>query len=77
MTCEEAVARLYEYLDRELDPGTRRRVRQHLARCRPCTDKVHFEAYFLAQLRRCLVSERAPASLYRRLEALVAAVRVK
>jgi anti-sigma factor (TIGR02949 family) len=41
--CEEALRRLFEYLDAELQAEPQREVEQHLARCRSCFSRLEFE----------------------------------
>jgi anti-sigma factor (TIGR02949 family) len=41
--CEEALHRLFEYLDAELDRQSLRAMEQHLERCRSCFSRVEFE----------------------------------
>jgi anti-sigma factor (TIGR02949 family) len=41
--CEEALHRLFEYLDAELDRRSQREMEQHLERCRSCFSRVEFE----------------------------------
>lgn len=41
--CEEALRRLAEYLDAELDGNARHELEQHLERCRSCFSRVEFE----------------------------------
>jgi anti-sigma factor (TIGR02949 family) len=41
--CEEALRRLFEYLDAELAEVERRAVDDHLERCRSCFSRVEFE----------------------------------
>lgn len=43
MGCEEALRRLAEYLDRELDAPTRAMVDEHLNLCRSCYTRSEFE----------------------------------
>lgn len=50
-TCEEAFRRLDDYLDRELSPGERARVEEHLEFCEMCASEYRFEASFLVQVR--------------------------
>lgn len=45
--CEEALARVYEYLDGELDPDIRERIHRHLEVCRKCYPFFNFERLFL------------------------------
>jgi anti-sigma factor (TIGR02949 family) len=41
--CEEALRRLFEYLDAELHGDSHREMEQHLERCRSCFSRVEFE----------------------------------
>jgi anti-sigma factor (TIGR02949 family) len=41
--CEEALRRLFEYLDAELHGDSQREMKQHLERCRSCFSRVEFE----------------------------------
>jgi anti-sigma factor (TIGR02949 family) len=41
--CEEALRRLFEYLDAELHAEPLREMEQHLERCRSCFSRVEFE----------------------------------
>lgn len=50
ITCEQALARLYEYLDGELDPGAEAEVRRHLEICKRCYPLFNFEGMFLDYL---------------------------
>jgi len=44
--CREALARLYDYLDRELTPERAEEVAEHLRHCRHCFDRAEFERNF-------------------------------
>lgn len=71
LSCEEALRRLAQYLDRELDAEENERVAGHLALCRRCFSRAEFERRLrerLAALRRRAVD---PA-LKERIRALVA-----
>ena len=53
--CEEALRRLFEYLDAELHGEPQREMEHHLERCRSCFSRVEFEKRlkaFTAQLGR-------------------------
>ena len=41
--CEEALRRLFEYLDAELHAEPRHEMEQHLERCRGCFSRLEFE----------------------------------
>jgi anti-sigma factor (TIGR02949 family) len=43
LDCEEAIGRLFEFLDRELDPALEREMERHLAACRGCFSRAEFE----------------------------------
>ena len=43
ISCEEALRRLFDYLDAELAGESQREVEQHLERCRNCFSRLEFE----------------------------------
>jgi mycothiol system anti-sigma-R factor len=62
MDCDDALHRVYEYLDGEMTMWRRRAIARHLDECPPCADGFTFEV----ELRRIVVSkcqEQAPQSL--------------
>jgi mycothiol system anti-sigma-R factor len=61
--CEEASARLFEYLDGELDGVSEEEVRRHLEVCKLCYPRVQFEKHFLEALRRSRNGGRASDAL--------------
>jgi mycothiol system anti-sigma-R factor len=42
--CEDAVHRLYHFLDGELDDARRADIKRHLDECLPCLEAFDFEA---------------------------------
>lgn len=52
ISCREAIERVYEFLDGELDPGWMERVRRHAEICARCTPHFEFERAFLEHVRR-------------------------
>lgn len=56
ISCSEAVRRLWEYLEDQVDADDRIRVEEHLALCRRCCG----EAEFTAALRELLRSAAGP-----------------
>lgn len=42
ISCDEAVSRLWEYLEKELTGTSRARIEEHLAVCRRCCGEVRF-----------------------------------
>jgi anti-sigma factor (TIGR02949 family) len=67
VNCEEVLAHLADYLDRELDGPFSARVEHHLERCRGCFSRAEFERRLKA-----LVRESADRPASERLRARVA-----
>jgi mycothiol system anti-sigma-R factor len=66
MDCDDALHRVYHYLDGELTVWKRRAIRRHLEECPPCAQGFDFEI----EVRRVVAiscSEEAPADLRRRI----------
>jgi mycothiol system anti-sigma-R factor len=66
MDCDDALLRIYEYLDGEMTVWRRRAITRHLDECPPCADGFVFEL----EIRRIVVSkcrEEAPVSLRRKI----------
>ncbi len=61
--CDEASARLFEYLDGELDGVSEDEVRRHLEVCEACYPRVEFEKHFLEALRRSRNGGQASSAL--------------
>ncbi len=66
ISCEEASARLFEYLDGELEGMSEDEVRLHLETCEACYPRVQFEKHFLEALRRSKDGGRVSESLRER-----------
>ncbi len=60
--CADAVTRLYEYLDGELDAATMQAVADHLRRCSPCLEMFDFQAE-LREVVKSKCAESMPADL--------------
>ena len=69
--CEEAAARLFEYLDGELDEVSREEVEHHLEICARCYPRLVFERSFLEAVERVQRGEKAPAELRNRVMAVI------
>ena len=54
MTCEEALKKLYEIVDKEATETDKKEVQEHLKHCRHCMSRYEFETTF-----RTLVTEKA------------------
>ena len=64
--CDEASARLFEYLDGELEGVSEEEVRRHLAVCEACYPRVQFEKHFLEALQRSQNGGRVSGTLRER-----------
>lgn len=76
-TCEEALRRLDDYLDRELRPEEMTRVQRHLETCEVCAREFTFEAGVLRQVRSKLQRIAVPTSLRTRLAQALAEERAR
>jgi anti-sigma factor (TIGR02949 family) len=72
ITCDEASARLFEYLDGELEGLSEEEVRNHLAICEGCFPRVQFERHFIEALQRSQNGGRVSGSLRERVLRAVA-----
>ena len=73
MECEEALSRLWEYLDQELGPEEAQTVGEHLSDCFTCQPAYRCDRAFLNLLARQRTSCRAPRSLVLRMRAVYTA----
>ena len=73
--CAEALSRLFEFLDAELDEADGDRIRQHLADCEPCLAEYDIEDHLKKLVRRCC-SDMAPAELHVRIRRQMSVLRV-
>lgn len=65
--CEDAMERVYEYLDGELTPEVQRAIQQHLEECAECEPRFAHERVFLAFLAQRARIESAPPELRKRI----------
>lgn len=70
-SCEEALSRLYELLDGELDDVTSEQVAAHFEVCRRCYPHLACERAFKAALKRTVEGGHAPAALRRQVLSLL------
>ena len=71
--CEEALRRLFEYLDAELPGEPQREIEQHLERCRSCFSRVEFEKRlkaYTAELGREPVPSELEVRIHKALDSL-------
>ncbi len=70
ISCEEALERLFDYLDQHLDDAHRHEMEAHLSVCRSCYSRVEFEQRLQRNLRDT-GAEAAPQSLHDRVAGLM------
>jgi len=63
MGCEEAMARLWEFLDGEMPEEEREALRRHLEVCNRCFPAYDFQRAYLEYTQRLATREQAPAEL--------------
>ena len=63
MTCREAVKKLHEYIDRELDNATSEQIKKHLDLCRLCCNQLEFEKTIKDLVYKCCAGAKAPGIL--------------
>lgn len=68
--CQEAMERLYAFLDRELSDEEQEEVRLHLAHCPRCRERFTFEENVLRRVRLCCRQVEAPPELVARVRRL-------
>ena len=73
LTCEESLARVYEYLDGELDIGEHEAVKHHLEKCRKCYPHYDFERLFLDYVHELGAEEESRPGLRERVLEMLAA----
>ena len=70
MNCEEALRRLADYLNRELEPQEHDAVEQHVDLCRSCFSRAEFERLLKERLTD-LGREEAPPHVQSRIRKLL------
>jgi anti-sigma factor (TIGR02949 family) len=63
VTCQEALARLYDFLDGELDGVSHSQVETHFQKCARCYPHLAFEQNFREALHRAVEGQAAPPEL--------------
>ena len=71
MSCQEALEKVYEYLDGELGSLDQEKVREHVKMCRNCYPLFDFERAFLDFIREKGFAEEASDELLARVRAIV------
>lgn len=70
INCEEALRRLFDYVDAELAEAEGREMDDHLARCRSCFSRVEFERRLKSHLAE-LAREDVPPELEHRIRSII------
>jgi mycothiol system anti-sigma-R factor len=68
ITCKEAVAQLWAYLDQNLARLGEAELEEHLGLCRHCCGELEFAKQLRERLRRSGASSEMPADIRARLE---------
>jgi anti-sigma factor (TIGR02949 family) len=74
--CAEALSRLFEFLDSEIEEADADRIRQHLADCEPCLAEYDVEDHLKKLVRRSC-QEVAPAELHVRIRQQLTVLRIQ
>lgn len=69
LSCKEAIARLDDYIDRELSPRETTLVARHLKICAHCARQFRFEAEITNGLRAKIERLEAPPELLQKIRA--------
>lgn len=67
LDCDEALERVYEYLDGELTESVERAIRRHLAACARCEPRFEHERVFKEFIAQRAKLEQASPELRRRI----------
>lgn len=68
--CEEALKRMFEYIDKELHAARHEEMERHLASCRGCYSRLEFEKR-LQQHIKGVAAEKASERLQSRIKDLI------
>jgi mycothiol system anti-sigma-R factor len=75
--CTEVLARLYSYLDREIEDAGYAQIRQHLDECGPCLREYGLEEVVKRLVAKCCGAEPAPSDLRRKVLTRIQVVRAE
>jgi anti-sigma factor (TIGR02949 family) len=68
--CEEALKRLFEYIDHELNGHRHEEMEDHLAKCRSCYSRLEFEKRLKNHLQGA-TRQKAPEELQSKIKHLI------
>ncbi len=72
ISCEEALRRVHEFIDGELEDVSTAEVQAHFEQCQRCYPHLRLEQAFREAMRRACADEKAPDGLRDRLEKMLA-----
>ena len=75
--CSEVLARLYSYLDNEIEGQGYDQIRQHLDECGPCLREYGLEDVVKRLVHKCCGAETAPSELRVKVLVRIQAVRAE
>jgi len=59
LNCRQALDKVYEYIDREVDARTEQEIKKHLSTCLDCYGKFRFEKMLKEKIRKLSVKKDA------------------
>lgn len=77
LPCTEALARVYSYLDGEIDDMASGQIRQHLDECGPCLREFGLEEVVKRLVHKCCGHEDVPGELRAKVMTRIAVVRAE
>lgn len=72
LSCQEALERIYEFMDGELDEAEARKVDEHFRVCAACYPHLRLEECFKTRLRKALGDPEVPDAVRARVLELLA-----
>ena len=75
--CSDVLARVYDYLDGEIDDDSVGHIRQHLDECGPCLREYGLEEVVKRLVHKCCGQEAVPGQLRTKVLTRIAVVRAE
>jgi mycothiol system anti-sigma-R factor len=75
--CSEVLARVYAYLDGEIEDQSFAQIHQHLDECGPCLREYGLEEAVKRLVQKCCGSEAAPTALRTKVLVRIQAIRAE
>ncbi len=70
ISCQEALKRVFDYIDNHIEDVSRDEFEQHIEKCRHCFDRVEFEKLLKSRLR-TLQARRSTDRLRKRVDDII------